>query len=85
MSDDYTFESTDAGASDTFPCEAGQIRKGGFIMIKGHPCKVCFFASPVFLAEKDRTQYLMRMVLWLCDAGCQRVYVEDRQARPRQV
>lgn len=40
MSDDYTFESTDAGASDTFPCEAGQIRKGGFIMIKGHPCKV---------------------------------------------
>lgn len=37
---DYTFESTDAGASETFPCEAGQIRKGGFIMIKGHPCKV---------------------------------------------
>lgn len=41
--EDYTFESTDAGASDTFPCEAGQIRKGGFIMIKGHPCKVCLF------------------------------------------
>lgn len=39
--EDYTFESTDAGASDTYPSEAGQIRKGGFIMIKGHPCKVC--------------------------------------------
>ena len=38
--DDYTFASTDAGASDTYPCEAGQIRKGGFIMIKGQPCKV---------------------------------------------
>lgn len=40
MSDDYTFESTDAGASDTYPMEAGQIKKNGFIMIKGHPCKV---------------------------------------------
>lgn len=38
--EDYTFESTDAGASETIPCEAGQIKKGGYIMIKGHPCKV---------------------------------------------
>lgn len=38
--DDYSFASTDAGASDTYPSEAGQIRKGGFIMIKGQPCKV---------------------------------------------
>ncbi|DAZ99675.1 TPA: hypothetical protein N0F65_001912 [Lagenidium giganteum] len=37
---DYTFESTDAGASETYPMEAGQIKKNGFIMIKGHPCKV---------------------------------------------
>ena len=37
---DYTFETTDAGASSTYPSEAGQIRKGGHIMIKGHPCKV---------------------------------------------
>ena len=35
-----TFESTDAGASETYPMEAGQIRKGGHIMIKGNPCKV---------------------------------------------
>ncbi|KAJ0410394.1 hypothetical protein P43SY_002726 [Pythium insidiosum] len=40
MSDDYTFESTDAGASETYPMEAGQIKKNGFIMIKGRPCKV---------------------------------------------
>uniref|UniRef100_A0A6T7TZ18 Eukaryotic translation initiation factor 5A n=1 Tax=Phaeocystis antarctica TaxID=33657 RepID=A0A6T7TZ18_9EUKA len=38
--DDETFESTDAGASETYPMEAGQIRKGGHIMIKGNPCKV---------------------------------------------
>merc|ERR1712146_96242 len=31
---------TDAGASTTYPLEAGQIRKGGHIMIKGNPCKV---------------------------------------------
>jgi len=37
---DETFESTDAGSSHTYPMEAGQVRKGGFIMIKGNPCKV---------------------------------------------
>ena len=41
MSDnEETFESTDAGSSHTYPMEGGQIRKGGFIMIKGNPCKV---------------------------------------------
>ena len=34
------FESTDAGASLTFPQQAGTIRKGGHIVIKGRPCKV---------------------------------------------
>ena len=38
--DDFDFSSGEAGASDTIPMEAGQIRKGGFIMIKGQPCKV---------------------------------------------
>merc|ERR1712196_363714 len=41
MSDDeYAMNTADAGASDTVSIEAGQIRKGGFIMIKGKPCKV---------------------------------------------
>jgi len=38
--DDYHIESTDAGASLTIPMEAGQIKKGGYMMIKGNPCKV---------------------------------------------
>ena len=38
--DDYNFDQGEAGASLTIPMEAGQIRKGGFIVIKGHPCKV---------------------------------------------
>jgi len=41
MSDDEpTFESGDAGAAGTYPMEAGGIRKGSHIMIKGCPCKV---------------------------------------------
>jgi translation initiation factor 5A len=38
--DDYAIETVDAGASDTIPMEAGQIKKGGHMMIKGKPCKV---------------------------------------------
>jgi translation initiation factor 5A len=43
MSDDgheEHFESTESGASTTFPQQAGTIRKGGHIVIKGRPCKV---------------------------------------------
>jgi translation initiation factor 5A len=38
--DHETFESTDAGASLTFPQQAGTIRKNGFMVIKGRPCKI---------------------------------------------
>merc|ERR1711998_344620 len=37
--DEPTFETADAGASDTYPQQAGEIRKGSHLMIKGHPCK----------------------------------------------
>mmetsp|Transcript_22429 Transcript_22429/g.64409 ORF Transcript_22429/g.64409 Transcript_22429/m.64409 type:complete len:159 (-) Transcript_22429:1769-2245(-) len=41
MSDnEFAIESADAGASETIPMEAGQIKKGGYMMIKGKPCKV---------------------------------------------
>ena len=40
MAEDETFESQDSGASTSYPIEAGQIRKGGYIMIKEQPCKV---------------------------------------------
>ena len=38
--DNYTIETTDSGASETVSVEAGQIGKGGYIMVKGKPCKV---------------------------------------------
>jgi len=37
---DYAIESADAGASDTIPMEAGSVKKGGHMMIKGKPCKI---------------------------------------------
>merc|ERR1719174_115328 len=43
MSDDdaqYEVNTGDAGSAATVSVEAGQIRKGGYIMIKGKPCKV---------------------------------------------
>jgi len=41
MSDEnYDIDVADSGASKTVSIEAGQIRKGGYIMIKGKPCKV---------------------------------------------
>merc|ERR1712138_391147 len=37
---EFAIETGDAGASATVSVEAGQIRKGGYIMIKGKACKV---------------------------------------------
>jgi len=37
--DEPTFESTESGASHTYPQQAGEIRKGSYLMIKGNPCK----------------------------------------------
>jgi translation initiation factor 5A len=42
--EDYDFASGDAGSSTTYNQEAGQIRVGGYMCIKGRPCKVnCIF------------------------------------------
>ncbi len=40
MSDDETFERADAGASMTYPVQAGNLKKGDFVCIKDHPCKI---------------------------------------------
>jgi len=42
MAEDETFESQDSGAAEAYPVEAGQIRKGGYIMIKvpGSPGRI---------------------------------------------
>ena len=44
-SDYEDFEQCDAGAADCMPTQAGSIKKGGFIMLKGYPCKVIDYAT----------------------------------------
>jgi translation elongation factor IF5A len=39
-SDEETFDTVDAGASNCIPIEAGSVRKGGFLVIKGRPTKI---------------------------------------------
>ena len=68
MADEYAVETANAGASLTVPKQAGHIKKGGYLMIKGRPCKVdnmttakpgkhgsckChFFATDIFTGKK---------------------------------
>ena len=43
MSAEETFESVDAGASETIPMEAGQIKKGGYISLREDHVAWCLF------------------------------------------
>ena len=46
MSDDNTeFDTADAGSSHTYPMQAGDLRKGGHVMIKGNACKCVDLSS----------------------------------------
>jgi len=37
---DQTFESAGSGASETFPAQCSSIKKNGYAVLKGRPCKV---------------------------------------------
>jgi len=40
MEDDEQFESADSGSSSTIPMPCNDVRKGGYIAMKGRPCRV---------------------------------------------
>lgn len=70
MSDEeHQFESkADAGASKTYPQQAGTIRKNGYIVIKARPCKVLlysfFFSNNTFLRfQKSSGLYVFLQIL----------------------
>ncbi|KAL9643255.1 hypothetical protein ABK040_014712 [Willaertia magna] len=37
---DEEFEQASSGASHTYPCQAGSLKKGGHVLIKDKPCKI---------------------------------------------
>lgn len=45
MSDDDNFEAGDAGSSHTYPIQAGDIKKGGYAVLKGFPCRVVEYST----------------------------------------
>merc|ERR1719181_867445 len=42
---DFDFEKVDAGASQTYPVQAGEIRKGSYVMLRRRPCKVTEYTT----------------------------------------
>jgi translation initiation factor 5A len=42
---DEEFEQVNAGSSDTYPTTAGSIKKNGFMVIDGRPCKVVDYST----------------------------------------
>lgn len=47
MSNEYDeeFEQVDAGASETYPVSAGDIKQGGFMVFNGRPAKVVSYST----------------------------------------
>ncbi|CDO65325.1 eukaryotic translation initiation factor 5A [Plasmodium reichenowi] len=45
MSDHEMYDNIDAGASQTYPVQAGAIKKNGHVMLKEHPCKVVDYST----------------------------------------
>ena len=45
MSDDEQFDKGDAGSTNTVPIQVGSVKKGGYCMLKGQPCKVTDYST----------------------------------------
>ena len=44
-SEENDFETGNAGSADCIPTQIGSIKKGGYAMLKGHPCKVMEYST----------------------------------------
>lgn len=68
MSDEeHQFDSqADAGASKTYPQQAGTIRKNGYIVIKSRPCKVPLFHFNIISIHLllSLSYAILRLLFW---------------------
>lgn len=80
--EDYDFNSGDAEASLSFPMKASSIRKGGYALLKGFPCKVVemmtaqpgkhghskihFIGLDIFTGKKHEDIYPSKDVIEVC-------------------
>jgi hypothetical protein len=62
---DLEFENTDAGASTTYPTEAGKVRKGGHLVIRGRPCKARSFLGITYASPTASWTLLLAATLCL--------------------
>lgn len=58
---DVDFESAESGASLTYPQQAGTVRKNGFLVIKGRPCKVFCRKKPVPAESVTHQTFLTKL------------------------
>ena len=42
---DETFDKVESGASMTYPMQVGSLKKGGYAILSGKPCKVNSFPN----------------------------------------
>merc|ERR1712039_1163824 len=64
--DEPTFETADSGASHTYPQQAGEIKKGSHLMIKGEPTEDDEKVTKELLEGLDAGKQVTAIVLSAC-------------------